>query len=54
MAQKTCFGQKLKFHKRYNLPYQAKLWPAITRQQIELDSYSKPHEDLYFGIKKIF
>jgi len=25
-----------KFHKRYNLPFQAKLWPAISQQQIEL------------------
>jgi len=24
------------------LPFQAKRWPAITRQQIELESYSDP------------
>jgi len=24
------------------LPFQGKFWPAITRQQIELESYSNP------------
>jgi len=30
------------FQKRRNLPFQGKLWPAITRQQIELDGCSNP------------
>jgi len=44
-----------KFHKRYNLPFQATLWPAITRQALELESYSNPVktlEDLYLKMKK--
>jgi len=55
MAQKPCFWQIEKFHKRYNLPFQAKFWPAITWQQIELESYSNPmktHEDLYLKMNK--
>jgi len=28
------------FHERYNIPSQGKLWPAITRRQIELESRS--------------
>jgi len=32
---KTLFLTNIKkFHKRYNLPFQAKLWPAIPRQQM--------------------
>jgi len=37
------------------LPFQAKFWPAITWQQIELESYSNPmktHEDLYLKMNK--
>jgi len=40
---KTQFLTKFKnFQKRHNLPSQCKLWPAITGQQIELESCSSP------------
>jgi len=35
-------GQKPTFQKKHHLPFQAKLWPAITRQLIELESCSNP------------
>jgi len=31
-----------KFHERYNLLSPDKIWPAITRQQIELERCSNP------------
>jgi len=55
-GSKTLFLTKIeKFHKRYNFPFQAQLWPAITRQEIELESYSNPvktREDLYLKMEK--
>jgi len=42
-GSKTQFLTKFKtFLKRHNLPSQGKLWPAITRPQIELESCPSP------------
>jgi len=42
MTQKPSLTKFKMFQKRYNLPYDGKLWPAITEQQIELESCSNP------------
>jgi len=42
MGQKPSFWSNSKLQKRHNLPIQGKLWPAITQQQIELESCSNP------------
>jgi len=56
MAQKHPFLTKIiKLQERYNLPSVGKPWQAITRQQIELESYLNPlktREVLYFRMKK--
>ena len=55
MAEKPCFDKSQEVSKRYNLPFRAKLWPAITRQQIDLESNSNPvktREDVCFRMKK--
>jgi len=33
-----------KLQKMYNFPSQVKFWPATTRQQIELESWSNPRK----------
>jgi len=57
-GSKTQFWAKFKtFQKRHNLPFQGKLWPAISRQQIELESCSNPVMTsgvVEFRIKKNF
>ena len=42
MAQKPNFHINKKLHPRYDVPSQDKFWPAITQQQIELESCSNP------------
>jgi len=42
MGKKNSFWPNSKLQKRQNLPFQGKLWPVITRQQIELNSCSNP------------
>jgi len=40
-GSKTPFLTKMKtLHNRCDLPFQGKFWPAITCQEIELESYS--------------
>jgi len=46
MAQKPNFYKNKKFHKRYDLPSRGKLWSAITRQKIEIESYSNSLKQL--------
>ena len=41
-VKKLIFDLIQYFQKRHNLPFQGKLWPAITRQQIQLESCSNP------------
>jgi len=57
MARKTFLTKFKKLHESYDLPSHGQFLPAITRQQIELESYSNPlntREVLYFRIKKNF
>jgi len=39
-----CFNKsrKVNLQKKHTLPFQAEFWPAIPRQQIELESCSNP------------
>jgi len=62
MGQKPSFWPNSKLFKKifkkktfHNLPFQGKLWPAIPRQQIELESCSNhvmTSGVVYFRIKK--
>jgi len=42
MVKNQLLSKIRKLHKRYHLPFQVKLRPAITWQQIQLEGYSKP------------
>jgi len=42
MGQKPIFWPNSNFSEKAQFAFQGKFWPAITRQQIELESCSNP------------